>query len=84
MREQTERAQREAAETEARILREQEAAKAAEEAETKRREADTAHRKRINNAAVGGFIAAGLDEATAKLAVAAIAKKKIPGVSIAY
>ena len=84
LREQAERAQREAAETEARILREQESAKAAEEAETKRREADTAHRKRINNAAVGGFISAGLDEATAKLAVAAIAKKKIPGVSIAY
>ena len=61
-----------------------EAEQAAEEAETNRREADTAHRKRINNAAVGGFISAGLDEATAKLAVAAIAKKKIPGVSIAY
>ena len=52
--------------------------------EAKRREANKAHRAKINNAAAAGLMTAGLDEATAKIAVAAIARREIPHVTIAY
>lgn len=50
------------------------------EAEAAAREADTKHRKAINNAVKGSFIAGGLDEASAELATKLIAAGKIPHV----
>lgn len=57
----------------AEILRQQEA-----------READKAHRAKINRAALDAFIAGGMPEACAKQAVTLIAKRQIPNVSISY
>ncbi|CAN7593405.1 hypothetical protein LJR039_004326 [Pseudorhodoferax sp. LjRoot39] len=60
------------------------AAKAQEEADAKRREADRAHKTRINRAALDAFMAGGLSEDCARVAVTLIAKKSIPAVSINY
>ena len=57
---------------------------AAEAKEAKRREADKAHKASINRAALEAFVAGGMTEECAKLAVTLIAKKSIPAVSIAY
>lgn len=59
-------------------------ARAAEEAEAKRREADKAHKTKINRAALDAFVAGGMTEECAKLAVTLIAKRAIPAVTIAY
>lgn len=59
-------------------------AKAAEEAETARREADKAHKGKVNRAALEAFIAGGMPEECAKLAVTLIAKGQIPNVRITY
>lgn len=48
------------------------------------READKAHKARINRAALEAFIAGGMPEACAKQAVTLIAQRKIPSVSISY
>lgn len=53
-------------------------------AEEARRAANRAHRSKINNAAAGGLIAAGLPEDLAKAAVTAIARGAVPHISIAY
>lgn len=58
--------------------------KARADAETAKREADKQHRAKINNAAVLAFIAGGMTDADAKLAVTLIAKRQIPAVSISY
>lgn len=58
--------------------------KAAEEADTARREADKAHKGKINRAALEAFIAGGMTEDCAKLAVTLIAKGAIAGVKISY
>ena len=50
----------------------------------KKREANTAHKKEINNEAVTYFVLQGLDKASAKKAVIAIAKGFIPNVKISY
>jgi len=50
----------------------------------KKREANTAHKKEINNEAVTYFVHQGLDKASAKKAVIAIAKGFIPNVKISY
>jgi colicin import membrane protein len=55
----------------------------AEAQETKRREADKAHRLTINRAAVAAFVDGGMTEECAKLAVTLI-KKSVPAVSINY
>lgn len=59
-----------------------------EEAESERlakaREADTKHKSAINNEAVTYFVHQGLDKASAKKAVIAIAKGFIPNVNIRY
>ena len=57
---------------------------AADAAEVKRRERDKAHKTSINRAALEAFVAGGMTEECAKLAVTLIAKKTIPAVSIAY
>ena len=54
------------------------------EAETKAREANKAHKAKVNNAALSAFIAEGLTAECAKLAVMLIAQKKIPGITINY
>lgn len=59
-------------------------AKAAEEAETARREKDKAHKGTVNRAALEAFIAGGMPEECAKLAVTLIAKRVIPAVTITY
>ena len=56
----------------------------AEAKEAKRREADKAHKTAINRAALDAFMAGGMTEECAKLAVTLIAKKAIPAVSITY
>ncbi len=78
------RAERAAKEAEERVRREAEEAKRKEAEATAKREADKAHRGKINSAAVAAFVAGGMDEEVAKLAVTLIAKGQIPAVSIAY
>lgn len=56
----------------------------AEAAEAKRRERDKAHKAAINRAALEAFVAGGMTEECARLAVTLIAKKSIPAVSITY
>ena len=48
------------------------------------REANKEHRIKINRAAMVDFVAAGLSEADARLAITAIAKKEIRNISIQY
>jgi colicin import membrane protein len=56
----------------------------AEAKEAKRREADKAHKTATNRAALDAFVAGGMTEECAKLAVTLIAKKAIPAVTITY
>ena len=83
--EQAERAQIQAAEDarQAEIKRQADA-KAAEEAEAARREADKAHRGKVNRAALDAFVAGGMTEDCAKQAVTLIAKGLIPNTRITY
>lgn len=48
------------------------------------REKDKAHKAAINNAALAAFIAGGMTEECAKLAVTLIAKRAIPNIAISY
>ncbi|WP_282372304.1 hypothetical protein [Pseudomonas sp. PS02290] len=48
------------------------------------READQAHKKTINRAALEAFVAGGMTEECARQAVTLIAQRKIPAVSISY
>lgn len=79
-----EAAERRATEAAARAKQEIEDQKRAEEAETARREADKAHKAKINRAALAALVAGGIDEATAKAVIKLIASKAIPAVSISY
>ncbi|EFF76063.1 hypothetical protein [Achromobacter piechaudii] len=58
--------------------------KAAEEAEAARREADKAHKGKVNRAALAAFVQGGMTEECAKLAVTLIAKGEIPAIKISY
>jgi len=59
--------------------------KQAEEAEARKREANTKHRASINNEALSALVGfGGLTEKTAKTVVEAIAKNQIPRVKISY
>lgn len=60
----------------------QQAAK--EAAEARQREENTAHRGKINRAALAAFVEQGIEAETAKLIIAMIAKKTIPAISITY
>ncbi len=84
LRRQVEEADRRAAETEARIKRETEEARAREAREAVAREADKAHRAKINRAALAAFIDGGLSDEAALIAVTLIAKRAIPNVMISY
>jgi hypothetical protein len=77
-------AERRAAETEARIKREAEEARAREEAAARAREADIEHRRSINRQAMAALIDGGLDEIYAMLAISLIAERKVPHVTITY
>ena len=68
------------ADTEARIARE----KLQEQAEAELREKNKAHAKRINNEILEDFIAAGLSEELAKIAITAIAKGQVRNTKINY
>lgn len=59
-------------------------AKAAEEAEAARREADKAHKGKVNRAALDAFVAGGMAEDCARQAVTLIAKGLIPNIRITY
>lgn len=83
-RQQKEDAERRAAEAKASAEREAAQAKAREEEETRLREADKAHRGRVNREAVNAFVIAGIEEHVAKQVVTLIAKGAIPAVSIYY
>jgi len=65
-------------------LARQAAAVAFELEQAQAREADKAHKARINRAALDAFIAGGMPEECAKQAVTLIAQRKIPAVSITY
>lgn len=56
----------------------------AERLEAEKREADKKHHAKINNEAVSDLVEAGLTEANAKLAVTAIAQRKIKNIEIRY
>lgn len=60
------------------------AAQAAEAAEQAKRERNRAHKAKINSAALAAFVAGGMTEECAKMAVTLIASGKIPAVAIAY
>lgn len=79
-----EQAQRRAAEAEQAARAKVEAERRQAEEEARKREENRSLRRKVNNAAVAAFVAGGLDEAAAKLAVELIAKRAIPAVSIAY
>lgn len=77
-------AERQAAEA---VRREQErvaAEQAAAAAELARREANKAHKTRVNRAALTALVAGGLTEECAKQCITLIASGKVPAVSIAY
>lgn len=48
------------------------------------READSKHKRAVNQAAVAALVEGGMSEKTAKTAIALIAKKKVPAVAITY
>lgn len=52
--------------------------------ELRRREADRAHKAKINSAAAAALVAGGLTVEAAKLAITLIAKGKVPGVKVNY
>lgn len=58
--------------------------KAAEEAEAARREADKAHKGKVNRAALDALVAGGMPEDCARQAVTLIAKGLIPSIRITY
>ena len=72
----------EQAEADARARIEQE--RQAEIAAAAKREANKKHQAKINNAAAAAFVAGGLSDDAAKIAVTLIAKQSIPNVSIYY
>ncbi len=65
-------------------LARQAAAVAFELEQAQAREADEAHRRAINRAALDAFIAGGMPEDCAKQAIKLIAQRKIPAVTISY
>lgn len=83
-REAVRRAEQAEADAKAKAEREIEEAKQREEEERKQREADREHKSTIMRQAKEGFMAAGIDEPTAKKVVLAIVSQKIPNVSINF
>lgn len=86
--ERAEREKLEAQQRAERAVQEERQRQANEQAEAERqakaREKDKAHKAEINNLALAAFIAGGMTEECAKLAVTLIAKRAIPNVTISY
>lgn len=78
------RAERAAKETEDRLAREAKEKAEREAKEAAEREADKKHRGEVNSTAAAAFVAGGLTEDAARLAVTLIAKKAVPAVTITY
>lgn len=81
---QAEQAERRAAEAESAAKRAVEQKAAQEAAEIAKREADKAHRGKVNSEAASAFVSGGIPEDIARLVVTLIAQKKVPNVSIHY
>lgn len=81
---QAEAAERRAVEAEAKARHDAEQKAERERIEAVRREADKAHRAKINKAAMDAFVQHGIGEEEAKRAVTLIALREIPHVSISY
>lgn len=79
-----EEAERRATEAAAEERRKLEAEQERQANEQRRREADAAHRAEVNRAALTAFVAGGIDEATAKLAIKLIVTGQIPNIQINY
>lgn len=79
-----EAAERRAVEAAAKVKADIEAQKRSEEAARAQREANSAHIRKVNRAAVAALVAAGLGEESAKAAIRLIAKGGVPNVSISY
>lgn len=79
-----EAAEQRAVEAAAKAKRELEDKKRAEEAEIARREADKAHKAKINRVALAAFVEGGIDPEVAKAVIKLIAAKAIPAISIHY
>ncbi|KQB54646.1 hypothetical protein AQS70_21090 [Pseudomonas endophytica] len=62
----------------------QQAAADEERRQAEAREADKAHKAKINRAALDAFIAAGMPEDCARQAITLIAQRKIPAITITY
>ena len=62
----------------------QQAAADEERRQAEAREADKAHKAKINRAALDAFIAAGMPEDCARQAITLIAQRKIPAIAITY
>ena len=77
-------ADRRAAEAEDKAFKELEAKQAAEKAEREAREADTAHRGKINREAAAALVSIGMNKDEARTVITAIARKMIPNVSVNY
>lgn len=77
-------AQRREADTAARLQREADEKKQAEELESARREANKRHCGAINRKAVAAFVEGGMTEKAAMQAVTLIAQKAIPAITILY
>lgn len=76
-----------AKEAQAAVIREQERVEAeriAEEIAAKKREANKAHKTKINNAVLDALVLTGMNKTQAKKAVTAIAQGKIPYTTISY
>ena len=83
----SERAERDKADAVEAERKRQNDARLAEEAATKAREKDKAHRAEVNNAAVAALVLTpglDMDTAAAKLVITAIAQGKIPNVKVVY
>jgi hypothetical protein len=79
-----ERAAKAEQEAKAKAERDLAAKQAAERAEAEKREANKKHQAKVNNEAMICLVAAGLSEDAAKLAVVAIAQRKVQHVTISY
>ncbi len=79
-----EQAERRAAEAEAKAKRDAEAERARLSEGTARREANQAHRARVNKAVLVALVGAGLDEKCAKGLIQMIVRGEVPHVSILY
>jgi colicin import membrane protein len=78
------RAERAEAEAKAKAEREVREQQEREAAELAAREADKAHKGKVNRAAVAALVAAGIPDETARVVITLIAKRAVPAVQIHY